>query len=401
VARVLENEVKELLAGQGLLVPAGMTAGSGEEAAAAAEKIPGPWMVKALIPVGKKGKAGLVRKAGSPGEVKREAESLLGREAGGFVIKRVLVEEMIDIDQELYVSLVYDSLTRSPVMLFSPDGGVEIEAIARENPDRLFQAAIDILEGLHPFMARDVCFQAGLNKAQVQAVSPVLVSLYDLFYRCDAKLLEINPLAVSASGAPVAVGALLNIDEEALYRHPEMAQKIVYGQERSLGEMTQRERRVMEADRAAPGSGAVRFTEFEDGDIGFGIVGGGASLTAIDAIIRKGRRPANYCDLGPGKGFEKKLTALYETVMSKPGIKAFICGVNIAGSVDVSNMAEVIKRVIKNAGINPEETPFVVRIAGFNDGNLRKEFERWPGVHYFGSEISIEKAAEKVVDLLS
>lgn len=401
MARMLENDVKELLSKQGITIPVGIKAGSSEEAATACEQISGPCVVKALIPMGKKGKAGLVRKAATPEEAGKEATSLLGLEVGGHTINNVLVEEMVDIDKELYVSIAYDSLTRSPIMLFSPNGGVEIETFAQEHPESLFQTTIDIIEGLHPFMAREVCFRAGLTKEQTRAVAPILVSLYDLFHRSDAKLLEINPLAISAKGKPVAVGALLNIDEEALFRHPEMESKIVYGQDRSLGEMTERERKILAVDQAAPASGAVRYTEFENGDIGFGVIGGGASLTAIDAIFRLGHRPTNYCDLGPGKDFNQKLEVLYETILSTPGIKAFLCGVNIAGAVDVSKMGLTIKRIIQNRDIDPTKIPIVIRVAGYNDECLRQEFENWPGVHYFGSEISIEKAAEEVVALIS
>ncbi|MGB3222842.1 MAG: ATP-grasp domain-containing protein [Desulforhopalus sp.] len=398
---MLENEVKELLSKQGVRVPNGLAAGSVQEAVEAASKIPGPWVIKALIPMGKKGKAGLIRKVYDVDEVKKESESLLDHEVNGYTIKSVLLEEQIEISQELYVSFAYDSLTRSPVMLFSPDGGVEIETVAKENPDRLYTIPIDILTGLHPYMVREVCFKAGLSKEQTMAIAPIVTELYNLFQRYDAKLLEINPLALSGSGSPVAVGTLLNIDEEALFRHPELKTKVLYGQERSIGEMTEREKLVMEADQAAPGSGAMRFTEFKDGEIGFGIIGGGSSLTAIDTIIRKGSRPANYCDLGPGKDFERKLSVLYETVLNIPGLKAFICGANIAGAVDVGNMAAITKRILKNSKINPQKLPILIRIAGYNDENIRQEFENWPGVYYYGSEISIEKAAEKVVDLIS
>ena len=401
MARMLENQIKELLSQKGIRVPAGLPAGSGQEAMEAAAKVPGPWVVKALIPMGKKGKAGLIGKAADAQAVKSRAESLLGREINGFKINAVLVEEMMDIEQELYVSISYDSLTRSPVLLFSPEGGVDIETVAQDNPERLFQVPIDILEGLHPYMVREVCFKAGLSKEHTLAVTPVVVQLYDLFLQCDAKLVEINPLAVCASGTPAAVGALLNIDEEALFRQPELSQKVVYGQERSIGEMTEREKRVLEADQAAPGSGAMRFTEFPEGEIGFGVIGGGSSLTAIDTIIRKGAHPANYCDLGPGKDFESKLAVLYDTVLNKPGLKAFICGANIASAVDMGNVGMIIKRLLKKINIDTTKIPIVIRVGGLNDENLRQEFEDWPGVYYFGSEVSIEEAAEKVVDLIS
>jgi succinyl-CoA synthetase beta subunit len=398
MARVLENDIKALLSEHGIHVPRGRQVFSGDEVTQAAAEISAPFMVKALIPMGKKGKAGFVLKAEDTQSARKHTDMLLGRRFGGFTVKSVLLEELVAIKREFYVSFSYDSLTRSPIMLFSSEGGVEIEAFAKEHPDRLYRTTIDILEGLHPFMARDACFQAGLNKEQVEAVAPILVSLYEVFYKCDARLLEINPLAITVTGTVVAAGALLNIDEEALFRHPEMDGKVHYGQDRILGEMTERERKVLEADRAAPGSGSVRYTEFEEGDIAFGIFGGGASLTAMDAILRRGGRPANYCDLGPGKEAMRKLSVLYETTLSKPGVKAFICGVNIAGASDVSEIAGVIKSTLMRL---ETKIPVVVRVAGYNDERLREEFARLPGVHYFGSEISIEKAAEKVVELIS
>ena len=398
MGRVLENDIKELLSEHGIHVPRGRRIFSADEAANASAELSAPCMVKALIPMGKKGKAGLVLKAENAQAARKHTATLLGRHVGGFTVNSVLIEELVDIRREFYVSFGYDSRTRSPIMLFASEGGVEIETFAREHPDRLSKTTIDILEGLHPFMTRDVCFQAGLSKEETQTIAPVLVSLYEVFYKYDARLLEINPLAITSTGAVEAVGALLNIDEEALFRHPEMEGKIHYGQERSLGEMTERERKVLEADQAAPGSGAVRYTEFEGGDIAFGIVGGGASLTAIDAIIRRGGRPANYCDIGPGKDFEQKLSALYEIVLSKPGIKAFICGVNILGASDASRFAGIIKAKIESL---KGKIPIVVRVAGYNDEHVREEFARLPGVYYFGSEISIETAAEKVVELIS
>ena len=400
MAKLLEHHAKQFLSDSGVKIPTGIVAGSALEAAEAVEKHGAECMIKALVPLGKKGKAGFIQPAANPKEAEEIAGKILGQEMSGHKISQVLVEECIDIDQELFVSFTYDSHIRSPLLLFSPKGGVDIEELAKKHPEFLFKVPIDIMEGLSPYMARGLCFGAGLNKQQTLAVSKVLVSLYEAFYRLDARLLEVNPLAMAKNGDVYAVGCLCNIDEEAMFRHPELSGLITYGQDRSIGKMTDRERKVIEADQAASGSGSVRYTEFDDGEIAFGIIGGGASLTAMDAIFRMGLKPANYCDLGPGKGSQAKIEALFDAILSKPGIKAFVTGANIAGAADISFVPAMIKSALDRNNIDPEKMPVVARWVGVNDEKVRSAFEAMPGIHFFGPEISIEKAGEKIVELL-
>ena len=399
MAKLLENVTKKILQKSGVNVPTGIVAATPEEVIKAAEKIGGECVVKALVPLGKKGKAGLIKTAPDAVAAGQMASQIIGTEIRGHAVEKVLIEEKVEIMQELFVSFTWDNILRSPVLLFSPKGGVDIEELAQQHPELLFKVPINITEGLSAYMARSVCFDAGLNKKQTLAVSQVLVSLYENFYALDARLFEVNPLAITTSGAIYAVGCLCNIDEEALFRHPELAGMVQYGADRSLGAMTDRERKVVEADQAAPGSGAVRYTEFEGGEIAFGIIGGGASLTAMDAIYRMGMQPANYCDLGPGKGAEDKIAALFEAILTKSGIRAFITGANIAGAADISWIPGLIKEMLDRHNIDPTKTPVVARWAGMNDEKVREEFEAIPGVHFFGAEISIEKAAEKIVEL--
>jgi len=400
MAKLLEHHTKQILSDNGVKTPFGIVAQTPSEAADAIRKIGGACMIKALVPLGKKGKAGFIQPAATPEEAEKISAQILGREMSGHKISQVLVEECIEIEQELFVSFTYDSHTRSPLLLFSQKGGVDIEKLAEKHPELLFKVTIDIVEGFLPYMARSLCFDAGLNKKKTLAVSKALVALYNIFYMLDARLFEVNPLAITKEGEIYAVGCLCNIDEEAMFRHPELSGLITYGQDRSIGKMTDRERKVLEADQAAPGSGSVRYTEFDGGEIAFGIVGGGASLTAMDAIFRMGLKPANYCDLGPGKGSQAKIEALFDAILSKPGIKAFVTGANIAGAADISFVPALIKSVLDRNNIDPEKIPVVARWAGVGDEKVRSEFEAIPGIHFFGSEISIEKAAEKAVELV-
>ncbi len=400
MAKILEHHTKELLKRHGINVPPGRAANSAKEVYDAASELTPPFMVKALLPKGKKGKAGLVLEAKNADQAVTIAERLIGSKVEGLVIKGVYVEEKIDIKKELFVSITYDNLARSPVILFSPEGGVEIEELAATRPQLIFRHPVDILEGFHPFQARAFCFKAGLNKEQTTKVSEVLVSLYRLFIQLDARLLEINPLCLTKGGDVIAAGALLNIDDEALFRHPELESVTSYGLERIMGDLNEREQLVLEADLAAPGSGSVRYTEFEGGQVGFIIAGGGASLLAMDTVVRSGCKPANYSDLGPGKGAYEKLKALIKAVLSNPSVEAIITGAAIATADDIGRTGRIVAEMIQEQGLDTSKVPIVARWAGYNDSLAKEAWENVPGAIYYGAEVSFEQATEKVAELV-
>lgn len=400
MAKILENHTKALLKAHGIDVPAATVASSPEEAGDALADLTAPCIVKALVPRGKKGKAGLIREAEDAAAAAQIAGRMIGARTDGLIVEKVYIEEKVAIEKELFVSITYDSLSHSPVILFSPEGGVEIEELAASHPELVFKQTIDILEGLHAFQAKALCLKSGLNKSQALNVSRILVSLYRFFIQSDARLLEINPLCLTASGNIVAVGALLNIDDEALFRHPEFESITSYGLERIMGDLNEREQWVLDADLAAPGSGAVRYTEFEGGEIGLILAGGGASLVAMDTVMRSGCKPANYSDLGPGKGVFEKLQVLIKAVLNNPSVQAIITGAAIATADDIGRSGAAVARMLKSQGLEPSKTPIVARWAGYNDIEARKAWEDYPGAVYFGAEVSFEEAVEKTVELV-
>jgi len=400
VAKILEHNSKDLIRKHGISVPEGQAVSSPEEARQVAARLKPPFMVKALLPKGKKGKAGLVLEAQDADAAAQITYKLIGRKAGGLIVQKVYLEEKIAIKKERFLSITYDNLARAPVVLFSPQGGMEIEELAGKHPELIFRHSVGILDGFHHFQARALCFKAGLEKEEATKTSEALVSLYHFFVESDARLLEINPLCITETGELVAVGALLNIDDEALFRHPEFNEITSYGLERIMGDLNEREKWVLEADLAAPDSGAVRYTEFEGGDIAIIVAGGGASLVIGDAIRRRGGHPANYSDLGPGKGAPQKMLALIKSALSNPAVRAVFTGCAIATADDVGRAGAAVAEAIKASRIDPLKVPMVARWAGRNDQVARKAWQALSGTLFFGDEITVEEAAEKVVELL-
>ena len=400
MAKILENHTKDLLKKHGIDVPQGGVASTPDEARDAAAKIGESCIIKALLPKGKKGKAGLIKEAADAQNAADIAGQLIGRKADDLIVEKVYIEEKVTIEKELFFSITYDSLSHSPVIIFSPEGGVEIEELAVSHPELIFKQTIDILEGFHAFQAKEICFKAGLDKAQTLKVSQSLVSLYQFFIQSDARLLEINPLCLTDTDEIIAVGALLNIDDEALFRHPEFESITSYGLERIMGDLNEREKWVLDADLAAPGSGAVRYTEFEGGEIGLIRGGGGASLLAMDTVTLSGCKPANYSDLGPGKGIFDKLNVLIKAVLNNPSVKAIVTGAAIATADDIGRTGAAVAQMLKKQGMDTSKMPIIARWAGYNDVAAKEAWEDIPGAIYFGAEVSFEEAVEKTVELV-
>lgn len=400
MAKILESDIKKLLLNHKMNVPKGIVAHSKKEAINAAVALKAPYIVKALVSKGKKKKAGLIIEAMTTEEVGTVAEQLIGRNVDDFVVEKVYIEEKIVIKKELFVSFTYDNFTRSPMLLFSKEGGIEIEEVAKQHPELIFKQEIDILEGFHAFQAKNMCFKAGLSKDEAIKISSSLVSLYNFFIQSDARILEINPLSIDENNNVVVIGALLNIDDEALFRHPEFDEFASYGLERIVGDMNEREKWVLDADLAAPKSGAVRYTEFEKGEIGLLVVGGGASLTVMDVIKRSGLKAANYSDLGPGKSSQDKLKVLIKAVLSNPSVKAIITGANVLTASQVSDLASSVAEMVESDSFRNKSIPIVARWAGLNESGARKAWENVEGAIYYGSEITLEEAAEKAVELV-
>ncbi|MFQ5955496.1 MAG: succinate--CoA ligase subunit beta [Kiloniellales bacterium] len=306
-----EHAAKHLLREAGIAIPAGGLATSPDEARELAAAM-GPVVVKAQVAAGKRGKAGGVRVAATADEAAAAAEAILGLEIEGQRVERLLVEARVEIAQELYAAVVDDSPTGSPLVLFSAQGGMDIEELAARAPGAVGRASVDIAKGFSE--AEALALISGLAVADAQAaIVRSLAALYRLYIECDAELVEINPLAVSTSGEVIALDCKLVVDDSALPRQPDLAAK---GTPEPLTEL--------EARAEAQG---LKYIEL-DGDIGVLANGAGLTMTTMDVVAHYGGRPANFLEIG-GQAYTKAVPAL-ELVIGNPRVKSLV--VNFCGA---------------------------------------------------------------------
>ena len=306
-----EHAAKPLLTAAGIAVPESRLARTAEEAAEAAQAL-GAVVVKAQVPAGKRGKAGGIKTAESAVEAKAAAGEILGLEIAGHAVEKVLVEERSDIKREFYAAVLNDPATKGPLVMFSTEGGMDIEDVAAATPDKLKQSAIDVRRG---FGADDAAAMLdGLDLGDsAAAIADVLVKLYDAYRTNDAELLEINPLVVTGSGGVVALDCKFVLDDSAIKRHRELAAT------GTPDKLTEREARGEEA--------GIKYIEL-DGDVGVLANGAGLTMTTMDVIRHHGGHPANFCEIG-GEAYTKAKTAL-EMVLDKPGVRSLV--VNFCGA---------------------------------------------------------------------
>ncbi len=305
-----EAAAKTLLAEAGVRIPGGARAVTAAEAEAAARTIGRAVVIKAQVPAGRRGKAGGIRFAATPDEARGAAQDLLGSEVSGFRVEAVLVEERVDIARELYAAVVTDAGRRGPVLLFSTEGGVDIEETFATRPDAVVQRPLDIRRPLEAGEAEAALRTAGLGTA-AGGVARLLSTLYEVYRSKDADLVEVNPLALERGGGVVALDAKVVIDDAALGRHPELPAPAPAG--------TDLERRG-----AAQG---LLFVELP-GDVGVLANGAGLTMATMDAVAHFGGRPANFLEIG-GQNYKRATEAL-GLVLANPNVKSLL--VNLCGA---------------------------------------------------------------------
>ena len=306
-----EHAGKSVLNRAGVSVPQGRLCATAEEAEAAARAI-GPVVVKAQVPTGKRGKSGGVKLAATPEEAATAAQAILGMEIGGFPVARVLVEEQAAIAREFYAAVLNDPASRSPLVLFSTEGGMDIEEVAATRPESLRRMAVDIRKGFGPADARRLLLGLDLGEAAVP-VAAMLVDLYRVYRQHDAELLEINPLALLADGRVVPLDCKLTVDDAALYRQADIAG---LGAREPLSALEERGRAL-----------DLKYIELE-GNVGVLANGAGLTMTTMDVVSHAGGRPANFLEIG-GEAYTKGTEAL-DLVLSNPGVKSLV--VNFCGA---------------------------------------------------------------------
>lgn len=352
--RIHEYQAKRLLSEYGIPVPRGGVATTAEEAVRIADELKGRVVVKAQIHAGGRGKAEGIRPAGSLDEVERIANELLGsrlvtRQTGpeGAPVGAVLVEEAVEAERELYLGIVVDSTAGMPVIMASEAGGMEIEEIARESPEKTLKTHVDLERGFQPFQARMLAFGLNLKDEGFKSATRVIPALFRLFREKDCSLAEINPLIVTPEGKLLALDAKLNFDDNALYRHPEIAELRDPSQENPL-------------EIQAKEMGLANYVKL-DGDIGIVVNGAGLAMAVMDTLKLMGGRPANFLDIGTVNRSERVVN-VFKILSSDPGVKSIL--INIFGGMA---RVDVIARGIVDAFKQMEvKVPVVVRLAGTN-----------------------------------
>ncbi|GAA0230775.1 ADP-forming succinate--CoA ligase subunit beta [Haladaptatus pallidirubidus] len=345
--RLHEYQAKEVFSDAGIPTPDSALAESVEEVVEAAEDIGYPVAVKAQVHVGGRGKAGGIKLAENRDEAEAAAESIIGMDLKGYTVEQVLVEGAVDFVNELYVGVTMDRGEGKPVAMVSTKGGVDIESVAEETPDAIAREHIDPAFGMHPYQARKAVYDAGVDRDLAMDVASVLTTLYDLWDDKDASDAEINPLMVTSDDEVVAADAVLNIDGDALFRHPDLAEMEEDSYEDDL------ERKAGEY-----GFDYVRL----DGNVG--IIGNGAGLvmTTLDLVDYYGGEPANFLDIGGGAKAERVTNAL-DMVFSDENVDSVVF--NIFGGITRGDeVAKGINEALESLDEIPK--PVVVRLAGTN-----------------------------------
>jgi succinyl-CoA synthetase beta subunit len=382
--KIHEYQAKAILARHGVPVPQGEVVFNASDAADAARRLGGTVVVKAQIHAGGRGKGGGVKVVKGAEEAEQAARKMIGMDLvthqtgpHGQKVQRVLVEQGLKIARELYLGLVLDRSTERPVLMVSPDGGVEIEKVAEETPERIFKAFIHPGIGLSAFQTRKLAFALGLQGPQVAQAGKVMSAVYQAFVATDASLVEINPLIVTEDGSLLALDAKMNFDDNALYRHPDL---------KELRDLSEEDPLEIEASKFS-----LNYIKL-DGTIGCMVNGAGLAMATMDIIKLAGGEPANFLDVGGGANAEQIRNA-FKILMSDKAVRAVL--INIFGGIlrcDV--LAEGVIAAVTELGV---PVPIVIRMEGTNV-EKGKQMLKDSGLNFTTAD-DMKEAAEKVVAL--
>jgi succinyl-CoA synthetase beta subunit len=385
--KIHEYQGKEILKKFGVPVPIGKVAFNVDEAVHAAETVGGSvWVVKAQIHAGGRGKGGGVKLARGVDEVRDRASEILGmrlvtHQTGpeGRIVKRLLIEQGMNIARELYVGITLDRARSQNVVMASTEGGVEIEKVAAESPEKILKEYVHPSLGLQQFQARRLCFGLGLSGDAFKNGVKFLLALYKAYDASDASLAEINPLVITQEGGVIALDAKMNFDDNALYRHPEIL---------AMRDLDEEDALEIEASKSN-----LNYIKL-DGNVGCMVNGAGLAMGTMDIIKLAGGMPANFLDVGGGASAET-VEAGFRIILKDPNVKAVLINI-FGGIVRCDRVANGVVQAAKNVHV---QVPIVIRLAGTN-AELAAEILKSSGLSFLVAG-SLKDAAEKVTKAIA
>jgi len=350
--KIHEYQAKEIFKRFGIPVPDGKVATTPEEAEKIANELGAPLVVKAQVHVGGRGKAGGVKLVKTPGEAKEAASKILGLDIKGLTVKKVLITKAIDIKDEAYIGYIVDRRSKKPLVMVSAAGGIDIEEVARETPEKIHKFVIDPFYGLLPHQAMELALKLYNDIKLVRKAADVILKLYKAFISVDASLSEINPFVVTPDGEIWAVDAKINIDDNALVRHPDIEE---------MRDVTEAEKK--ELDAKSKGLSYIKL----DGNIGCVVNGAGLAMATMDLIKKYGGEPANFLDIGGSSSPEKVVNAL-NILISDKNVKSIFFNI-FGGITRCDDVANGIVEALSKLTIN---LPIVIKLAGTNEDEAKK-----------------------------
>jgi succinyl-CoA synthetase beta subunit/citryl-CoA synthetase large subunit len=393
--RFYENESKSLLTRCSISVPAGRVAHSAAEAVATAVATGLPVALKGQVLSGGRMKAGAVRFAETEEETRAAAEAILALSVAGSSPAGLLVESKVDLAREYYLGVTYDALAKRALAIVSDRGGIDVEEVAAREPAHVVRRPFSALLPLSPFPFREAVAALGIAGGELASVADALYRLAQLLLAHDLTLAEINPLAALPDGSLVALDCHLEMEDEAVARQRPLLEELgIDAATRQARQPTPFERRAAEIDQMDHRGVAGRVIEF-DGDLGLLIGGGGASLTAFDAVRRHGGRPANYCEIG-GNPSVRKVAELTRHILTKPGVERLAVIMNVVNNTRVDLVARGVIKGCLEAGRQPAQAITVFRIPGAWEEEGFRLLRRY-GIEPLGREVSIDEAARRAV----
>ena len=375
---LLEHQGKQLFERHGMPVLPGRSVRTVDDAVTVAEEVGYPCVIKAQVKIGGRGKAGGIKLAKNADEARGHATAIIGMDIRGLTVHELLIQRATDIQDEYYAAIVFDRAAKKPLVMLSIRGGMDIEAVADEEPEAIATLHVDPLIGFRPFHGRRLAFEAGVAADVVRPVAALLGQMYEVFAGEEAMLVEVNPIVITPDRTVIALDAKVTLDDNALFRHPDNAELTDSGH--------------IDPQEAMATERGLTYVKL-DGDIGIFGNGAGLVMSTLDVVAQAGGAPANFLDAGGGAKAES-ITAAVEVILSDTKVRAVLF--NVFGGI--TRCDEVARGLIEAVRTLEPAVPFVVRLDGTNDVEARELLQaaNLPGVH---AESTMDGAAARVVEL--